>query len=121
MFVDDVVASDPAELRGEMEAERRRISDRIAGLQRNLDDIVAAAELASTDDEHDPEGMTIAYERAQVTALLRQAEEDLIALDHALERVDKGTVGTCEVCGGPISLDRLLALPGVSSCIRCAG
>ena len=45
--------------------------------QRSLEAIVAAivegSELTSTDDEHDPEGATIAYERTQAIALLRQA------------------------------------------------
>ncbi len=80
----------------------------------------SAAELTSTDDEHDPEGPTIAYERAQVWALLRQAREDLVALDQALVRVDFGTATICSVCGGPIAIERVLALPAVRVCIGCA-
>ena len=66
--------------------------DQIADLERSFAGIVEAAELTSTDDEHDPEGATIAYERAQVSALLRQARDDLVALDGALDRIDDGTV-----------------------------
>ena len=103
-----------------VEHERLRTIERIAGLQRSYTDIVEAAELTSTDDEHDPDGATIAYERAQVWALLRQARTDLVALDGALERIDNGTVATCAVCHGPIALERLLALPHTRTCIRCA-
>ena len=92
----------------------------IAGLQQSYAGIVEAAELTSTDDEHDPEGTTIAYERAQVSALLRRAREDLHALDDAVERIDEGTFDTCITCAGPIAVERLLALPGVQTCIRCA-
>lgn len=107
-------------MRAAIAAERRRTADQIAALERSFAGIVDAAALTSTDDEHDPEGATIAYERAQVSALLRQARDDLIALDVATGRLDDGTITTCSVCGSPIALDRLLALPTTSTCIRCA-
>ncbi len=44
----------------------------------------------------------------------------LRALDHALERVDKGLLEICNECGGRIPLARLRALPGTSLCITCA-
>lgn len=103
-----------------MVAERVRTVEQIAGLQRRFADIVDAAELTSTDDEHDPEGATIAYERAQVSALLRQARDDLLGLDAAVERLDHGDAPTCAVCGGIIPLERLLALPGARTCVQCA-
>ena len=113
-------AADTVHLRAAVETARARTTEQIANLARSLAGIVDAAELTSTDDEHDPEGATIAYERAQVSALLRQARADLLALDDALERVDRGKAGACEVCGGPIAVARLLALPAARTCIRCA-
>jgi DnaK suppressor protein len=113
--------ADVARLRGSIQIERSRVAHQITNLQQSFAGIVDAAELTSTDDEHDPEGTTIAYERAQVSALLTQARDDLVALDAALERIDAGSVETCEVCGGPIAFERLLALPGVRTCIGCAG
>ena len=113
--------ADAARLRDAIAIERDRVTDQIANLQASFAGIVDAAELTSTDDEHDPEGTTIAYERAQVSALLTQAGHDLVALEAALERLDNGAIETCEVCGGPIAFERLLALPGVRVCIGCAG
>jgi RNA polymerase-binding transcription factor len=113
-------AADGHDIRTAVETERARTIAQIANLAQSLAGIVEAAELTSTDDEHDPEGATIAYERAQVSALLRQARADLVALDDALERVDSGTVRTCAVCDQPILVSRLLALPGARTCIRCA-
>lgn len=107
-------------VRDTVEAEHRRIAEQIVDLRNSFAGIVDAAQLTSTDDEHDPEGATIAYERAQVSALLHQAQDDLAALDLALERVDNGTAQTCESCGGSIALERLLALPTTRQCIRCA-
>jgi RNA polymerase-binding transcription factor DksA len=107
-------------LREAVEAARRRTVEQIAGLERSLAGIIDAAELTSTDDEHDPEGATIAYERAQVSALLRLAREDRAALDDSLTRIESGTARTCTECGGGIATARLLALPSTRTCINCA-
>jgi len=82
---------------------------------------VEATELDPPDDEHDPEGSTIAYERAQVSALVDQAKEDLKALDVAAQRVADGTATTCDRCGGPIVTERLMAVPTTVVCVVCAG
>ena len=113
-------APDYGPLRAAIELERTRTARQIANLQLSFEGIVEATELANTDDEHDPEGVTIAYERAQVIALLRQGRLDLLALDDALERVDSGHRPKCAMCGGPIAMERLLALPSVRTCISCA-
>lgn len=114
------MTGDETRVRSAIAAARRRATDQVAALEESFGGIVEAAELTSTDDEHDPEGATIAYERAQVAALLRQARDDLVALDGARERVDDGTITVCAVCGGPIAVERVLALPGARSCIHCA-
>ena len=98
-------------------AETARLA---ASLARQRDGIVEASEFTSNDDEHDPEGVTIAFERAQVQALLRQAQDDLADLDRAAERVRAGVWETCERCGGPIAEERLTALPATRICIACA-
>lgn len=106
--------ADTRRLRVAIEDERQRTVAQIKNLQYSFDAIVDAAELTSTDDEHDPEGPTIAYERAQVSALLRQARDDLLALDAALDRLDHGDALNCTSCQRPIPLERLLALPGAA-------
>lgn len=113
-------ATDRSPLRAAIERERSRTAQQIVDLEHSFEGIVEATELANTDDEHDPEGATIAYERAQVAALLRQGRLDLLALDEALERIDAGHSPTCAVCGRSIAMARLLALPGVRTCISCA-
>ncbi len=113
-------AADRDRVRTAIQSERDRMVDQIANLRTSVAAIVDAVGLTSTDDEHDPEGTTIAYERAQVSALLHQAEEDLLALDTNLALVDDSTINTCESCGGEIALERLIALPGTRLCITCA-
>lgn len=101
-------------------ADRARTLRRIAALAGDFDGIVAAASSTTLDDEHDPEGSTIAFERAQAAALLTAAREHLAALDRAAERLRAGTYGSCERCGAPIGAERLAARPVAATCVRCA-
>lgn len=104
-----------------IEAARQRTRDQLTALKRSFGDIVQATELDPPDDEHDPEGSTIAYERAQVSALIDQARQDLTALDVGVQRVADGTATTCDRCGGPIATERLIAVPTTVVCVECAG
>ncbi|MCU1400469.1 MAG: hypothetical protein JWN62_3578 [Acidimicrobiales bacterium] len=113
-------AADLAELRALLVHEAARSSEQAAALSASFEAIVGAAELVNTDDEHDPEGTTIAFERAQITALHRQALADVESIGHALDRLDAGTYGACETCGQPIGIDRLTALPASIHCVSCA-
>ncbi|SFS89215.1 TraR/DksA family transcriptional regulator [Saccharopolyspora flava] len=99
---------------------RDEVQHRIESLQRHLASIVEQAAWTTNDDEHDPEGVTIAYERAQTQGLLTDAKEELAALDQAAQRIESGTYGQCERCGKRISRERLEALPAATLCIRCA-
>ena len=89
-------------------------------LTEDFDAIVASTDLVSTDDEHDPDGSTIAFERAMVAALLAQARAQCTELEAALERLDAGTHGKCERCGQAIAPARLEVLPATALCITCA-
>ena len=82
--------------------------------------VIEAASDVATDDEHDPEGATIAFERARVAALLDQARGHLHDIDAAIARLDAGTYGRCEHCGGAIAPARLAARPVARTCIGCA-
>jgi DnaK suppressor protein len=99
----------------------RRLAAQVAALERAFAALVAATEGANTDDEHDPEGSTIAFERSQLSASLAAARAGLAEVEHALARVAEGTYGRCETCGGPIPAGRLEALPAATTCVACAG
>lgn len=84
------------------------------------DHVVAASLDTNADDEHDPEGATIAFERSQVDALLRKARRDLDDVADAEHRLRSGEYGLCTVCGVEISAGRLEARPTAAQCIVCA-
>jgi RNA polymerase-binding transcription factor len=107
-------------VRSRLAAERQRALRRLESLTRDFDAVVAASRDTNADDEHDPEGATIAFERSQVDAFVQQAQHQLDEIDAAYERVAAGTYGRCGACGADIGDDRLEARPTARLCIRCA-
>jgi RNA polymerase-binding transcription factor DksA len=103
-----------------LEEERRRTTQRLADLRADYRGFVDASKDTNADDEHDPEGATIAFERSQVGALVRQAETQLLEVDAALGRLDAGTYGVCAVCGQAIPEGRLEVRPTAATCVACA-
>lgn len=100
--------------------ERQETLDRLMALTADFATVVEASQGSNADDEHDPEGATIAFERSQLDALVQQARAHLVAVDAASERLVAGTYGVCEMCGLPIGEDRLSARPTARACIACA-
>ena len=110
----------PEEAGAALEAERAITLDRIGAMSAEFDEIVAGSAGSNADDEHDPEGSTIAFERAKTAALLQEARTYLEELDRAAARLNAGDYWTCERCGGPIAEARLMARPATRTCISCA-
>jgi DnaK suppressor protein len=103
-----------------LQDERARAMRLIEKLTSDFDAVVEASNAVATDDEHDPEGATIAYERAQIDAVLGVTRAHLTELDLALGRVRDATYSNCQTCGRPIGEERLEAHPAATSCVACA-
>ncbi|WP_332643918.1 TraR/DksA family transcriptional regulator [Aeromicrobium sp.] len=103
-----------------LDEEHRAASDQLMALRPDFDGIVAASADSNADDEHDPEGSTVAFERSQVGALIEQAELRMVEIESARERVLSGTYGVCERCGQAIPAARLDARPIARTCVDCA-
>ena len=100
--------------------ERDGALAQLAALTREYDAMVAASESSNADDEHDPEGATIGFERAQLAATIEMTRRRISDLDRALSQVAAGAYGRCEACGGEIGAERLIARPSARACIGCA-
>ena len=109
-----------SDVRARLEAQLAATEAQLRDLQRDHDGVVAASREANADDEHDPEGATIAFERQQVAALLDQARRRLADVDAAVAAREAGTYGICATCGRPIAAERLAARPQARNCIECA-
>ena len=110
--------SGQADVRAVLAAERASTLQRLAALEREFAGIAESS--AGADDEHDPEGATIAFEREHVAALAGQARQHLAEIDAAVRRLADGSYSRCEICGQPIGEARLAARPMTTTCIRCA-
>ncbi len=62
-----------------------------------------------------------ALERELAEAGAARAREALNDIDHALNRLDAGTYGSCEECGAAIPFERLEAIPAARFCVACSG
>jgi DnaK suppressor protein len=106
--------------RAALAAQRALAQERLAALARQVEGLAEEQAHTTHDDEHDPEGVTVGYERAQLQGLLAGARRELDELAAAESRLAAGTYGRCVRCGAEIAPERLDALPAVTTCIRCA-
>jgi RNA polymerase-binding transcription factor DksA len=104
-----------------LDLEEEQALARMRALNAEFEGIVAASLDANSDDEHDPEGATIAFERERTSALRARAQAHLDEVDRARARAASGTYGICRWCRRPIATERLTALPVTEVCVRCAG
>ena len=106
-----------AEQRAVLGAELSRIETEVASLQSALSDVLRDGGDGAGDDQADTGAK--AFERDQEMTLLANARDMLFQTRHALDRIETGSYGTCENCGGPIGKARLQAFPRATLCVSC--
>jgi YteA family regulatory protein len=74
-------------------------------------------ELSSYDNHPADEGTDL-FEREKDIALNEHYELQLKNINRALEAIENGKYGKCEVCGKDIPIERLKALPNTTFCIE---
>lgn len=103
-----------------LEEARAQAQTRVDTFAAVVDGLRDARGDADTDDEHDPEGSTLSWDRATHAASLEAARTSLAEIDAALARVRAGWDGACVGCGRPIPSERLIARPAADRCVHCA-
>ena len=104
---------DPEELRGVLGSQREQLTEQLHELGQDGE--------AGTVDDNFADTAQVSAEQGEQQALAAQLREQLNDVEHALARLDEGTYGTCEVCGGPIGEARLEVMPATRYCIQHAG
>jgi DnaK suppressor protein len=98
---------------------RDRLTERLAELLEESTKTVSGM----TDDSEtfpDPTDRATLESERNFTLRIRDRERKLISkIKEALSRIDQGTFGICEECGGDISGERLEARPVTTLCIDC--
>lgn len=59
------------------------------------------------------------FERSKDIALRDNAHILLERVEHALQKIEQGTYGSCDTCRQGIPIERLEAIPWASECIQC--
>ncbi|HEX2369078.1 MAG TPA: TraR/DksA C4-type zinc finger protein [Acidimicrobiia bacterium] len=108
-------------LRSALEEER----DRIIALLEEHEQEREEARLSETSAERSPEPASaeagsMAFEFEKELSIDQNASDLLRKVEHALRRLADKTYGTCEVCGQPIPVARLEALPYATLCVKDA-
>jgi len=109
------------EARQRLEEERERLWAVRAHLANDhLDEESAdesTAELSHM-DQHQADAGSDTFEREKEFTILGQVEGELRDVERALQRLDDGTYGRCEVCREPIADERLEAIPAARFCVQ---
>lgn len=101
-------------VRGELERERQRLRRLLTG---EADEENGDEGVRTNPDRSDLAQAYIRRERE--TALISQRREQLEQVEAALERMERDAYGVCQLCGDPIQVGRLEALPYATMCAKC--
>ena len=111
------MAIDLKMMRSRLENEHKRLLEVLEQTQ---------AGAASSEDRREgspfgkrEEEATQSFELEKRLAIEKQIKENLVDVERALEKFNKGTYGRCDVCGKLIDPNRLEALPYATVCMNC--
>lgn len=100
------------DVRAALEDERDVLADRVRELDSRGDGLDY--------DDNFADSAQVAAEMGENRVLYDQLRRELDDVEKALERMDAGTYGTCEVCGAEIGEARLEVMPATRRCIQHA-
>ena len=96
-------------IRTELEREREILRGKVNELDSKGDDLDYDVNFADSGQ--------VAAEMGENRVLYDQLRRDLEDIEKALQRMDAGTYGTCEICGKAFGADRLEVMPSTRVCI----
>jgi len=106
----------------DLAAVRRELESRRAGSSERVARLAQRPELGSAQGfgKRIGDGTTEAISRITEIGVGRSLETGLDRTERALTKLDDGTYGTCDSCGGAIPPRRLQAMPDSVHCVACA-
>jgi DnaK suppressor protein len=110
-------AAETKAVRAELEADLVRLRGELDHSARELQDLLRDGVDGAGNDQADVGSKGL--ERDAEMSLAANQRELLLQTEKALDRLDKGTYGQCEMCGEPIGKNRLMAFPRATLCMTC--
>ena len=106
----------------DLDAVRRELEARRASTRDRVETLAERPELGAAQGfgKRIGDGTTEAISRLTDIGVGRSLETGLERVERALAKLDEGTYGTCDRCGGPIAPKRLEAMPDSTLCVECA-
>jgi len=104
-------------LRARLKSERKRLTEEMEQLKstiRPADERREGSPFGKREEE-----ATESYELERRLTLEKSIREQLVSVEHALQKFEDGTYGLCDNCGKPIAPERLEALPQATMCLDC--
>lgn len=98
---------------------RTTLCDERDHLSRQLADLGVGGEGMAFDENFADSGQ-VAAEKGEHQVLANNLRDALADVDRALQKLDEGAYGRCELCGDEIAEARLEAMPATRYCISCA-
>ncbi|MBW3660865.1 MAG: TraR/DksA family transcriptional regulator [Gemmatimonadetes bacterium] len=113
---------EPSPTPEQLDALREEIADEVERLERRMKS--SADTVRPVDLDPGAVGRLSRMDELQNQAMARNLRDRewqrLADLERALERMEKGTYGTCARCGGSIQYARLEAFPEAATCVACS-
>jgi DnaK suppressor protein len=103
--------------REQLEIELKRLADELAQLQTSASSSEERREGSPFGKREEEATETLELEKR--LTMENRIRQEMAAVEHALEKIDKGTYGLCDNCGQPIAEERLEALPQANLCVKC--
>lgn len=114
---DTWTAGERQAIRVELEREVAELTHEIDEASNAYDRVLRDGGEGAGDDQADAGSAT--FEREHEMSLAANSRELLAQAQRALQRLDAGSYGVCEMCGSPIGKARLQAFPKVTLCMAC--
>lgn len=104
------------QVRANLDAEKKRITIELAQLQgpQNSDERREGSPFGKREEE-----ATESMELEKRLAVERRLKNLLAEVDQAIQKLDNGSYGVCEMCHLPIDPARMEALPQAIYCMSC--
>ncbi len=101
----------------QLEVQKEKLEEQRSRLQQEIEQLGIPGETNLGLGNHMADDASLAYEQEQNLGLRQILSRELGQVEAALERIEEGRYGICEVCGDPIDPARLKAMPSANLCI----
>jgi DnaK suppressor protein len=101
----------------QLEAEYKRLTGELTQLQKSASSTEERREGSPFGKREEEATETLELEKR--LTLENRIRQEMAAVEHALDKIKKGTYGLCDNCGEPINPERLEALPQANLCLKC--